>query len=99
MTRAILRHYHDERSGDIYAGLESHRFVSEFDGLRLAATQGAACRRATCAPGMFSGGKLTAQTRSRPVTPHDITPTFTGYLGIRPPDAAVGVSPLELLGQ
>lgn len=99
LTRAILRNYHDERSGDIYAGFESHRFINEFDGLRIAAPRVAPCRYETRAPVMFTGGKLTAQALARPVTPYDITPTFTCYLGIRSPDAAVGVSPLELLGQ
>jgi predicted AlkP superfamily pyrophosphatase or phosphodiesterase len=99
LTRAILRNYHEKRSGDIYIVFEPHHFINDFDGLRVASTHGAPWRYDSYVPVMFAGGKMTPQTISRPVTPYDIAPTLASYLGMKPPSGSIGIPLAEVLGK
>ena len=98
LMRSILRNFHPKRSGDIYLVFEPNVFINDFDGLVVSSTHGSPWRYDTFVPVMFAGAGLQPQAVSRPVTPYDIAPTLAGYLGIKPPSAAIG-SPLpEVLG-
>jgi arylsulfatase A-like enzyme len=39
---------------------------------------------------MFAGAGLKPATVNRSITPYDVAPTLAGYLGIKPPSAAIG---------
>jgi predicted AlkP superfamily pyrophosphatase or phosphodiesterase len=98
LNRAILRNFHAVRSGDIYLVFEPNVFINDFDGLTVAATHGSPWRYDTHVPVMFAGAGLKPRKVSRAVTPYDIAPTLSAFLGIREPAAAVGLPLPEVLG-
>jgi predicted AlkP superfamily pyrophosphatase or phosphodiesterase len=98
LNRTILRNFHQKRSGDIYIVYEPNVFISDFDGLTVASTHGSPWRYDTYVPVMFAGAGLQARSVSRPITPYDIAPTLAGYLGVKPPSAAIGNPLPEVLG-
>jgi predicted AlkP superfamily pyrophosphatase or phosphodiesterase len=97
VMQAVVYNYHAKRSGDIYVVFEPGRFVNDFDGLTVAATHGSPWRYDTFVPVIFAGMGLPAERISRRVTPYDIAPTLSAYLGIMPPSAAVGEPLVEVL--
>ena len=98
VTRAIRKNFHAERSGDIYLVFEPNVFINDFDGLTVASTHGSPWRYDTHVPVIFAGAGLEPRRVSRSVTPYDIAPTLSAFLGIREPAAAVGVPLTEVLG-
>jgi hypothetical protein len=46
---------------------------------------------------MFAGNGLPAARVVRAVTPYDISPTLSAYLGVKPPSGAVGALLPEVL--
>ncbi len=90
LTRAIQRNFHPKRSGDIYLVFEPNVYINEFDGLTVASTHGSPWRYDSFVPVIFAGAGLTPGTVSRPVTPYDIAPTLSAYLGVKPPSASIG---------
>ena len=98
LTRSILRNFHPKRSGDVYVVFEPNVFINDFDGLTVASTHGSPWRYDTFVPVIFAGAGIKPARVSRPVTPYDIAPTLSAFLGVKPPSAAIG-SPLpEVLG-
>ncbi len=97
LMRSILKNFYPKRSGDIYLVFESNVFISDFDGLSVAATHGSPWRYDTFVPVIFAGANLKAKRISRPVTPYDVAPTLASYLGIKPPSGAVGKPLPEVL--
>lgn len=93
MVRAIQKNFHEKRSGDIYLVFEPNVFINDFDGLSVASTHGSPWRYDTYVPVMFAGAGLSRQQVDRTVTPYDIAPTLSNFLGVKPPSGAVG-SPL-----
>ena len=90
LMRAILHNFHSKRSGDIYVIFEPNVFINDFDGLTVASTHGSPWRYDTYVPVMFAGAGLKPATVNRSITPYDVAPTLAGYLGIKPPSAAIG---------
>jgi len=97
MTRSILRNFNARRSGDIYLVFEPDVFINDFDGLVVASTHGSPWRYDTYVPVIFAGAGLKPVTINRAVTPYDIAPTLSAYLGMKPPSGAVGTLLLEVL--
>jgi predicted AlkP superfamily pyrophosphatase or phosphodiesterase len=99
LNRAILRNFHSKRSGDIYLVFEPNVFINDFDGLTVASTHGSPWRYDTYVPVMFAGAGLQSQSVSRLITPYDIAPTLSAYLGVKPPSAAIGNPLPEVIGE
>ncbi|MCJ7837906.1 MAG: alkaline phosphatase family protein [Burkholderiales bacterium] len=99
LMRSILRNFHPKRSGDVYLVFNPNVFINDFDGLTVASTHGSPWRYDTFVPVIFAGAGLKPKVISRPVTPYDIAPTLSAYLGVKPPSAAIGNPLPEVLGQ
>ena len=99
LNRAILRNFNPKRSGDIYLVFEPNVFINDFDGLTVASTHGSPWQYDTFVPVIFAGAALKSKLISRPVTPYDIAPTLSAYLGVKPPSAAIGNPLPEVLAQ
>ena len=56
----------------------------------IAAIHGSPWAYDTYVPIFFAGNKVPAQVIRRRVTPIDIAPTITAYLGVKPPSGSVG---------
>jgi phosphoglycerol transferase MdoB-like AlkP superfamily enzyme len=56
----------------------------------VASTHGSPWRYDTYVPVIFAGAGLKPVTVSRSITPYDVAPTLAGFLGIKPPSAAIG---------
>ena len=97
MTRSVLRNFHGKRSGDIYLVFEPNVFINDFDGLTVSSTHGSPWRYDTYVPVIFAGNGLQATRVERAVTPYDIAPTLSAYLGVKPPSGAVGAVLPEVL--
>ncbi|MCP3902271.1 MAG: alkaline phosphatase family protein [Planctomycetes bacterium] len=88
--RAVLRNHDPDRSGDIYVVFAPHVFIRDFDGLSVAATHGSPWRYDTHVPVIFAGHGVGPARIARPVTPYDIAPTLSAYLGINSPSGSRG---------
>ena len=73
-------------------------FINDFDGLEVASTHGSPWRYDTYVPVMFAGAGIKPKTVNRLITPYDIAPTLSAYLGVKPPSAAIGNPLQEVLG-
>jgi arylsulfatase A-like enzyme len=71
-----------------------HTFINDFDGLEVAATHGSPWRYDTHVPIIFAGMEVQPRRIVRQVTPYDIAPTLSAWLGINPPSGASG-QPLQ----
>lgn len=98
LNRAILRNFNPKRSGDIYLVFEPNVFINDFDGLTVASCHGSPWQYDTFVPVVFAGAGLKPSRISRPVTPYDIAPTLSAYLGVKPPSASIGNPLPEVLG-
>ena len=94
----IVRNFHPQRSGDVYVVFKANVYVNDFDGLVVASMHGSPWRYDAFVPVMFAGAGLPSLSTSRAVTPYDIAPTLSRYLGIKPPSAAIGEPLHEVLG-
>ncbi len=97
LTRAVLRNYHPQRSGEIYVVFEPHWFINDFDGLTVAATHGSPWRYDTHVPVIFAGNGIRPQTIFREVQTVDVALTLSKYLGIKEPSGAAGKPLVEVL--
>lgn len=93
----VWNNYNARRSGDVYLVLDSNVFVNDFDGLVVAATHGSPWNYDTFVPIFFAGAGIDSQRVSRAVTPYDIAPTLSAWLGIKAPSGAVGKPLPEVL--
>jgi len=99
LMRSILRNFHPKRSGDIYLVFDPNVFISDFDGLKVASTHGSPWRYDTYVPVIFAGAGLQPKTVARAITPYDVAPTLSSYLGVKPPSGAIGNPLPEVVGR
>ncbi len=99
MTRAVLKNYQADRSGDIYIVFSPNVFISDFDGLVVASTHGSPWRYDSYVPVFFAGAGLDDARVSRRIAPYDIAPTLSHFFGIKPPSSAVGEILDEVVGR
>jgi arylsulfatase A-like enzyme len=97
VNQLISNNYHPERSGDVYLVFGSRTYINDMEGLTIASTHGSPWRYDTHVPVIFAGNQLEAKTVHRPVTPYDIAPTLSNYLGITFPSGATGEPLLEVV--
>ena len=97
LMRSILKNFHPKRSGDVYVVFEPYVYITDFDGLSVASTHGSPWRYDTYVPVIFAGAGLKPTTVSRPVTPYDVAPTLSNFLGVKPPSSAIGSPLLEVV--
>ena len=92
----IRRSFHPTRSGNIHIVPEQYWFLhsteeAEKMGIEsIAAIHGSPWAYDTYVPIFFAGSKVPAQIIRRRVSPIDIAPTITSYLGVKPPSGSVG---------
>jgi predicted AlkP superfamily pyrophosphatase or phosphodiesterase len=96
-TRSVLNNHDPDRSGDIYIVFTPQTFINDFDGLSVAAAHGSPWRYDTHVPVIFAGHGVAASRFAREVTPYDIAPTLSAYLGISWPSAASGKPLVEVI--
>ena len=99
LMRSILKNFHDKRSGDIYLVFEPYVFINDFDGLTVSSAHGSPWRYDTYVPVIFVGNDLGAKRVDRAITPYDIAPTLSAYLGVKPPSGSVGAGLPEVGGR
>lgn len=97
VKRAIQNNYHPKRSGDIYIVFEPNVFINDFDGLHVASVHGSPWRYDSFVPVMFAGAGLSAATVNRTITPYDIAPTLSAFIGANPPSGSIGASLIEVV--
>ncbi|MEA3302091.1 MAG: alkaline phosphatase family protein [Pseudomonadota bacterium] len=97
MMRSIQRNFHPKRSGDIYLVFEPNVFINDFDGLTVTSTHGSPWRYDTFVPVIFAGAGVQQSRVNRSVTPYDIAPTLSNYLGVKPPSGTIGAPLVEVL--
>jgi len=97
VKRAIQNNFHPKRSGDIYVVFEPNVFISDFDGLDVASVHGSPWRYDSFVPVIFVGAGLSSAHVNRLITPYDIAPTLSAYIGSKPPSGAFGTPLLEVL--
>jgi predicted AlkP superfamily pyrophosphatase or phosphodiesterase len=97
VKQAIQNNHHPIRSGDIYIVFDPNVFPSDFDGLEVASTHGSPWHYDSFVPIFFAGSKLVPTQINRAVTPYDIAPTLSAYLGAKPPSGSFGMPLLEIL--
>jgi predicted AlkP superfamily pyrophosphatase or phosphodiesterase len=95
--RAVLRNHAPARSGDIYIVFAPHTFINDFDGLIVAATHGSPWHYDSYVPVILAGHGVERARISRLVSPYDIAPTLSAYLGITPPSGSSGLPLVEIL--
>ncbi len=99
VKQAIQNSFHPKRSGDIYIVFEPNIFISDFDGLDVASVHGSPWRYDSFVPVMFAGAGLSGATVDRSITPYDIAPTLSAFIGSKPPSGSIGTPLLEVLQQ
>ena len=100
IQRQIRRNFHFDRSGSVHLVQEQYWFLHSTDeaakmGLPgLAAIHGSPWAYDTYVPIFFAGHSVPAQKIERRVSPTDIAPTLSSYLGIKYPSGNIG-NPLK----
>ncbi|MCP5078794.1 MAG: alkaline phosphatase family protein, partial [Psychromonas sp.] len=90
INQLVVNSHYKGRSGDIFPVFSSQRYINDFDGLVVASSHGSPWRYDTYVPVIFAGAGLKAETVSREITPYDIAPTLSNYLGITLPSGSTG---------
>nr|WP_237487051.1 alkaline phosphatase family protein [Vibrio hippocampi] len=99
VNQLVANNFHPTRSGDIHIVFTPRTYINDMDGLTIASTHGSPWRYDTHVPVIFAGHKIRAKQISRDMTPYDIAPTLSSYLGINLPSAATGQPLSEVLRQ
>jgi predicted AlkP superfamily pyrophosphatase or phosphodiesterase len=92
----IRRNFHFDLSGSVHLVQDQYWFLHSTDeaakmGLPgLAAIHGSPWSYDTYVPIIFAGHKVKAQQVERLVSPTDIAPTISNYLGIKYPSGNIG---------
>lgn len=97
VKRAIQNNFNPKRSGDIYVVFEPNVFISDFDGLQVASVHGSPWLYDCFVPVIFAGAGLHPASVNRSVTPYNIAPTLSAFIGAKPPSGAFGTPLLEVL--
>jgi hypothetical protein len=66
------------------------------EGLTVTSTHGSPWCYDTFVPVIFAGAGVQQARVNRAVTPYDIAPTLSDYLGVKPPSGAIGAPLLEV---
>jgi predicted AlkP superfamily pyrophosphatase or phosphodiesterase len=90
VMRLITNNHNPLRSGDIYLVYSPKVYINDFDGLQVASVHGSPWRYDTHVPIFFAGAGIDDAVISREVTPYDIAPTISNFLGITLPSGATG---------
>ena len=96
IQRQIRRNFHFDRSGSVHLVQKQYWFLHSTDeaaqmGLPgLAAIHGSPWSYDTYVPIFFAGHRVGAQRVERRVSPTDIAPTLSTYLGIKFPSGSIG---------
>ncbi|UJF18298.1 alkaline phosphatase family protein [Vibrio sp. SS-MA-C1-2] len=88
--KLIIQNYHPQRSGDIHVIFSQRTYINDMDGLTIASTHGSPWRYDTHVPVIFAGLSLDSKMIDREITPYDISPTLSNFLGINQPSGATG---------
>jgi len=102
IQRQIRRNFHFDRSGSVHLVQEQYWFLHSTDeaakmGLAgLAAIHGSPWAYDTYVPIFFAGHTVPAQKIERRVSPTDIAPTLSSYLGIKYPSGNIGDPLIEV---
>jgi predicted AlkP superfamily pyrophosphatase or phosphodiesterase len=99
LTRAIMRNYNPNRSGDIYVVFDPNRFINKFGGLTIAASHGSPWAYDTYVPVIFAGMSLRPQRISRRIHTTEIAPTLAMVVGAKPPTGSFGAPLSEVLAE
>ncbi len=99
VKQAIQNSFHPKRSGDIYIVFEPNVFISDFDGLDVASVHGSPWRYDSFVPVIFAGAGLSGAKVNHSITPYDIAPTLSAFIGAKPPSGSIGTPLLEVLDQ
>lgn len=99
LTRAILKNYHPNRSGNIYVVFNPGWYINGHAGVSVAVVHGSPWRYDTYVPIIFAGYHIKPQIISRRVHTVDVALTLATVVGAKPPSGASGDVLLEVLGQ
>lgn len=103
LFESARRSFHPERSGHVHLVQPPYWFMHSTDeaekmGLpSLAAIHGSPWAYDTHVPIVFAGHRVRAQKVGRNVGPHQIAPTLSAYLGVKPPSGSAGALLVEVL--
>ena len=103
MQRLIRNSFHPVRSGNIHMVPEAYWFLHSTDEAQkmgldgIAAIHGSPWTYDTYVPIFFAGHRLQGRSVARRVGPHDIAPTLSAYLGIKPPSGSIGTPLAEVV--
>jgi len=82
--------FHSKRSGNVHLVADQHAILMHYPWNLKAALHGAVWTYDTYVPIMFVAPGVVPQVSVRPCGPHDVAPTISTYLGIKPPSGSVG---------
>ena len=99
LMQLILNNYNPSRSGDIYLVFDPNRFITDFDGLNVAATHGSPWRYDSYVPIIFAGMDIAARKVNRQVHTTAIAPTLSLLIGAKPPTGSMDESLIEVLSR
>ena len=93
----VINNHNQLRSGDVYVVFEPHRFIADMEGLTVAATHGSPWSYDTFVPIIFAGNGIEHEVIHKRVSALDIATTLSAFLKIKPPSAAHGNGPPEVI--
>ncbi|MGL1958206.1 MAG: alkaline phosphatase family protein [Colwellia sp.] len=99
VAELVKNNHYSSRSGDIYLVFSPNIFINDFDGLAVTSTHGSPWRYDTHVPVIFAGASIKKNKIVREVTPYDIAPTLSNYLGITQPSGTTGNVLFELIAK
>ena len=89
VSRAVLNAFHPVRSGNVYVVAAPHWYFGHAMNSD-AATHGTLYSPDTFVPMVFAGPGIENKVVGRRVSPRDLAPTLSAYMGILPPTGSVG---------
>jgi predicted AlkP superfamily pyrophosphatase or phosphodiesterase len=95
----IQNNHHALRSGDVYVVMKPRNYMANMGSLTTASTHGSPWRYDTHVPVIFAGMDIQGKKVSREVTPYDVAPTLSHYLGITHPSGSIGQVLEEVVSQ
>ena len=86
----IQNNHHPLRSGDVYVVMNPRNYVANMGSLTTASTHGSPWRYDTHVPVIFAGMAIEGSKVAREITPYDVAPTLSHYIGITQPSGTIG---------
>ncbi len=99
LGQLIQNNHHPLRSGDVYVVMKPRNYMAAMGSLTTASTHGSPWRYDTHVPVIFAGMDIKGQKTAREVTPYDVAPTLSHYLGITHPSGSIGQVLEEVVGE